>query len=303
MSKRGRPPVSERATGNIYDLGYRNYEGARLGRPQAVLTLYFHSVRASFGVGRRTVSKVFPIGFAIVAFIPALVQLGIGAFTSSVDADIELIAHEDYYGFVQIILLLFCATTAPELAGRDQRTRTLSLYFSRALRREDYALAKLAALVTAMLVLTLGPQALLYIGNGLAEDDVWGYISDEWDLIGPIVISALFLSSIIAAIGLAIGAYVPRRSYATVAILAAFIIPFTMAGILTDSTDPNVFRWGLLLSPFLFEGSVLWLFREDFVEEYLVDAGFHGSLYFIAGLAWLGAGTGFLVRRFQRVAA
>lgn len=115
-----------------------------------------------------------PIGFAVVAFIPALVQLGVGALTSAVNADIELISYEDYYGFVQIVLLLFCATAAPELAGRDQRTRTLRLYFSRALKREDYALTKFAALTTAMLVLTLGPQVLLYVGNGMAEDDLWG---------------------------------------------------------------------------------------------------------------------------------
>lgn len=295
--------MSERATGNIYDLGYRNYAGERLGRSQAFVTLYIHSLRASFGFGRRTVSKLFPVGFAVIAFIPALIQLGIGAFTSSLNADVELFAHEDYYGFIQIILLLFCATTAPELAGRDQRTHTLSLYFSRALRREDYAIAKLAALVTAMLVLTLGPQMLLYIGNGLAEDDVWGYIQREWDQIGPIVASALLISGIIASIGLAIGAYVPRRSYATVAILAAFIIPITVANILIETTDPEVSRYFLLLSPTIFEGFTLWFFNAPVDSEAFLDADFAGYIYLLAGLAWLAIGAVFLVRRFQRVTA
>jgi len=271
--------VSERATGNIYDLGYRNYAGERLGRSQAFVTLYIHSLRASFGFGRRTVSKLFPVGFAVIAFIPALIQLGIGAFTSSLNADVELFAHEDYYGFIQIILLLFCATTAPELAGRDQRTHTLSLYFSRALRREDYAIAKLAALVTAMLVLTLGDQ------------------------IGPIVASALLISGIIASIGLAIGAYVPRRSYATVAILAAFIIPITVANILIETTDPEVSRYFLLLSPTIFEGFTLWFFNAPVDSEALLDADFAGYIYLLAGLAWLAIGAVFLVRRFQRVTA
>src|SRR5690606_10816347 len=129
--------------------------------------------------------------FAIIAFIPALIQLGVGALTNEFDADVELFAHHDYYGFIEIILVLFAATVAPELGGRDQRTRTLSLYFSRALRRGDYALAKFAALTTALLALTLGPQVVLYVGNGLTQDDVWGYLRDEWDLVLPILTSAI----------------------------------------------------------------------------------------------------------------
>src|SRR5690606_36851843 len=118
---------------------------------------------------------------------------------------------------IEIILVLFAAAVAPELGGRDQRTRTLSLYFSRALKREDYALAKYAALTTALLLLTLGPQVVLYIGNGLTQDDVWGYIQDEWDLVWPILASALFMSATIAAVSLAVAARIPRRAYSTVA--------------------------------------------------------------------------------------
>ena len=154
-----------------------------------------------------------------------------------------------------------------------------------------------------MLVLTLGPQMLLYIGNGLAEDDVWGYIQREWDQIGPIVASALLISGIIASIGLAIGAYVPRRSYATVAILAAFIIPITVANILIETTDPEVSRYFLLLSPTIFEGFALWFFNAPVDSEALLDADFAGYIYLLAGLAWLAIGAVFLVRRFQRVTA
>lgn len=295
--------MSERAAGNIYDLGYRGYVGERFGRRQTFLTLYFHSLRASFGFGRRTVSKLFPMAFAVFAFIPALIQLGVGAFTSAANADIEIFAHEDYLGFVQIILLLFCATTAPELAGRDQRTRTLSLYFSRSLKREDYALAKLAALITAMLVLTLGPQALLYIGNGLSQDDVWGYITDEWDLVLPIVITAVLISTIIASIGLAVGAYVPRRSYATVAILAAFIIPTTISGTLMETVETGVSQWSLLLSPNLFDAFTLWVFGETIDQNFFEGVDFHGSVYLGAGIAWAAVGTALLIRRFRRIVA
>ena len=47
--------------------------------------------------------------------------------------------------------MLFCAAQAPELFGRDQRYGVLPLYFSRALTRSDYALAKVGGLFVALL--------------------------------------------------------------------------------------------------------------------------------------------------------
>ena len=46
--------------------------------------------------------------------------------------------------------MLFCAAQAPELFGRDQRYGVLPLYFSRALTRTDYALAKVGGLMAAL---------------------------------------------------------------------------------------------------------------------------------------------------------
>ena len=181
--------MSENGVGasNIYDLGYRHYDGPRIGRRGTLLTLYVYGLRSAFGFGRRTTSKIFPFALAMFAFVPAIIQLGVGAIVSGFDQHVDLFKHEDYFTYVRIILVLFCATVAPELVGRDQRNRTLSLYFSRAVSRFDYAISKFAALTSAMLVLTLGPQLLLFIGNGMADDDLAGYIGDNWDLVFPIV--------------------------------------------------------------------------------------------------------------------
>ena len=42
-----------------------------------------------------------------------------------------------------------------------------------------------------MLVLTLGPQLVLFIGNGMADDDLQGYLGDNWDLVFPIFAGSL----------------------------------------------------------------------------------------------------------------
>ena len=292
--------MSETGSSNIYDLGYRHYEGERIGRRGTLLTLYVHGLRSAFGLGRRATSKIFPFALAIFAFIPAIIQLGVGAIVSGIDEHVELFKHEDYFTYVRIILVLFCATVAPELVGRDQRNRTLSLYFSRAVTRFDYVVAKLAALTSAMLVLTLGPQALLFLGNGMANDDLSGYISDNWDLVFPIAAGSLLLSLTIASIGLVIAAYLPRRAYSTAAIVGVFILTLSVAHILVESVDIAVARWTLLASPLAWEGLIVWLFGVQPLDA-LAEANHDGWVYLAAVLVSIVASVALTLRRIRKV--
>ncbi|MGI8925089.1 MAG: ABC transporter permease, partial [Tepidiformaceae bacterium] len=289
----------EPSTGNIYDLGYRRYEGARLGRRNAITALYWHSLRTAFGLGRRPSSKVFPFALAALAFVPAAAQLAVAALASDI---IELISHEGYYGYTQVILALFVAAIAPELGGKDQRTRTLSLYFSRALTRLDYAAGKFAALVTAMLMLTLLPQAVLFVGNGLAGNDLPGYLRDEGDLVAPIVASALLVSAVFAAIGLAVASQSHRRVYSTVAILALFAITFVVGGIMAFEADIGE---ALLVSPqHVIRGATLWLFDTPAERDSDFDrAGLDGWVYVVVAVAITAAGAWLFARRMQTVQA
>ncbi len=296
--------MSEQASSNIYDLGYRHYDGNRIGRRGTLLTLYVHSLRSAFGLGRRATSKIFPFTLAVFAFVPAIIQLGVGAIVSGVDQHVDLFKHEDYFTYVRIILVLFCAAVAPELVGRDQRNRTLSLYFSRAVSRFDYTLAKFAALTSAMLVLTLGPQLLLFIGNGMADDDLSGYISDSWDLVAPIVAGSLLISSVIAAVGLCIAAYLPRRAYSTAAIVGVFVLTLSAAHIVMETVDATYARFVLLVSPVAWEGAILWFFGvEPDSSNVLADANFGGWVYLLAVLVTIAAALALTLRRFVRVTA
>ena len=250
--------MSERAAGSIYDLGYHRYDGPRLGRRYAVRVLWQHRLRACFGVGRPMSAKVFPIVLVVIAFLPAVVQLGIGAIGSE---SADIIKPQNYYSFVEVVLALFCAAVAPELVSRDQRDGTLTLYFSRALERTDYALANFAALVTAMLVMTLGPQTMLFIGNGLVVSDPASYLQDEWKQVPEIIASAFLLSVMIAGIGVAIASYTPRRAYSTVAILAVFVLGSAIGATLLSVSDQGIARYSLMISPFhVTRGLTMWIF-------------------------------------------
>ncbi len=292
---------AESRTGNIYDLGYRHYDGMRLGRRAAILSLYLYTLRGAFGLGRRTAAKIMPVAITIIAFIPAVVQLGIAGLLSD---DVEIIRPENYFGFVEVPVALFCAAVAPEICGRDMRQRTLSLYFSRALSRTDYALAKLAAFTTAIAFLTLLPQAILVLGNGLASDSLGDFVRDSWEDIPLTVAAGAALAATAASVSLAIASQTSRRSYATVAVVAWFLLTLPIAGILVFGIG-GVGRAAVYLSPFDFMyGAVAWIFNADLgTDSTQREARFDLWTYGVAIAVYTAAGVFFTLRRFMRIAA
>lgn len=249
----------ESAAGNIYDLGYRRYQGARLGRYHAVLNVYWQSLRGVFGFGRHNPSKIIPIGLAVIALIPAVIQLGFVALSKET---IEVFKFQDYLEFIQWPLALFVAAVGPELLGRDQKHRTLSLYFARSLLRSDYVLAKMAALTTALFAIAILPETVVFIGNSLANDaDSAQYLRDNWTEIAPIVGSCLMVALLWSGIALAIASQTSRWQLASGGVIAFFAIPWVLGSILVNSVKGGIGGYGLVFSGFhIARGVTLWLF-------------------------------------------
>jgi ABC-2 type transport system permease protein len=294
--------------GSIYDLGYRHYDGIRLGRRHAIWALYLHSLRNVFGIGRSFWAKAAAFGLLALALIPAVVQLGIATIAPE---DLEVVAPEDYYGFIQPLLAIFCAVVAPELAGRDQRTHTLSLYFSRALLREDYAFAKYLALVTGMLAMTAVPQALMFTGNASGADNSFDYLSDHWEDIPAILASAALLSAVVSGVGMVIAAQTHRRAYSTVGILVAFLLVSVIAASVFAAAEKDIGRVIILVSPFhLAQGATLWMFgvmpspaTDTSGDDQIAQADMPGAVYVLALLAYTLVMVSLLLRRYRGIQA
>jgi ABC-2 type transport system permease protein len=287
---------------SIYDLGYRRYEGVRLGRRSAIGALYRESLRAAFGLGRSTGAKVGPAILITIALFPAMVQLIISAL---IPADIEVIRASEYYGGVKFILALYVAVVAPDIVGRDQRTRSLTLYFTRGITRSDYALGKLAAMTTAMLAITLLPQALLFAGNALSTADFGAYARREWTQLFPIVGTAFAGSLLIASIGTLIAAQTPQRAFATVGIVVAFVLPIAVAAVMIEDVGGDLTRLAVFASPLdLVDGMTLWMFREaPSVGSIVAQAGYDTSWYGVVGAVVALVATVLLIWRYYRVQA
>ena len=150
-------------TGVIHDLGYRHYEGARLGRAGIIRALYWHSLRSAFGIGRGAKAKIVPTLMFALMCLPAIVN----AIAMAQHPGQSPVVFYDTYLFRlrPLVMLIFVAAQAPELVSRDLRSHVLPLYMSRPMRRLDYPLAKFAAFTAACLLVLEIPLILLYIGN------------------------------------------------------------------------------------------------------------------------------------------
>lgn len=222
------------ATGSIYDLGYRRYDGPRLGRRHAVRALFGHGLRAAFGLGRSGRAKVAPLVLGGLIALPAVVSVAFGALAGGAAARVNPISLEGYLSFAQTLLVFFVAAQAPELLVRDQRHRVLTLYFSRALERADYVLAKYLALLAAVGIVFALPQVILLIGKLFGTPSLADGFASAAPLMWPVLGRTVVVSALFAGVGLVASAFTVRRPIAAGAIIAAFLIPSAVVTVLVN---------------------------------------------------------------------
>ena len=219
----------------LVDTAFTRYDGPRAGRAAAIWSLARWSALRALGARRGWKVKVIPISLTLLAFAPALVILGLRALfgTSSITRNvINALPYSNYVSTVSIIVLVFSVVITPELVCPDRRDRTLSLYFSTAIGRLDYLAGKLLAALMPLLLITLAPVLLLYVGTILFSVHPLGYVQhhdrDLFRIIGSGLIVALFY----ALVGLAISSLTSRRAFAVGGYLAFLAIPTVIGGAL-----------------------------------------------------------------------
>ncbi|MGH2474437.1 MAG: hypothetical protein ACRDIL_04170 [Candidatus Limnocylindrales bacterium] len=300
--------MTERASGNIYDLGYQGYDGPRLGRPDVALGLLRQTLRAAYGLGRGGRAKIAPFTLLILAILPAVLAVGIGALAAETGAGAAFAAnspirHDTYQGLTSTLVMLFCAAQAPETFGRDQRYGVLPLYFSRVLTRVDYALARTGGLFLAVFIVSVVPQVVLTVGAILAAPDPLTGLRDEAADIPRYLAVSLIASGLLTGVAAVIAAWTPRRAYATAAIIAAFIIPPIIAGILSSLAVGDIARILVLISSAdVIEGLNATIFGTlAEASPAVMAANLPGWSYVVAALVAILACLVLILRRYLRI--
>ncbi|NED94934.1 ABC transporter permease [Phytoactinopolyspora alkaliphila] len=255
------PQPEAAPSGVIHDIGYRGYDGPRLGRNLVARALFFHSLRGVFGIGRSARSKVMPMGLFAVIWLPALVIAVITVVTASQGLLNDVpVQFARYPMLLQPAVAIFLGTQAPQAVSLDLRYNTLPLYLSRPLERVDYVTAKYAALATGVFILLAIPILTMYIGALLAELPAG---EQTGDVVLALIGAALF-SLVLAGIGLLIASLTARRGFGVAAIITVLVMSYSVVsglqGIIGHGqSDLATAGWLGLLSPMtLVDGVQTW---------------------------------------------
>ncbi|MFG1678399.1 ABC transporter permease [Micromonospora sp. NPDC049282] len=289
------------ATGVIHDIGYQRYTGPRLGRRQVFGALYGHGVRTVFGLGRSAKSKIFP--WLVVAVV-TVVAAGLTAVRSQTGQ--VVMTYAQFADAMSWLVIFFAAVAAPELVSRDLRSGVLPLYFSRPLPRGDYALAKLAALVTALWLLLGGPQLVMFLGAAFTTSrGVRGVWDELLDLLPGLLYAGLW-AVVFASIALLVASLTGKRAFAAGGIVAIFLMTTPVVGVLSILPSRTVNELAFLASPSTLVGGVgTWALGDLLTQGQGggMPIGGFGPVYAVVAVLLVAACVSLLLLRYRKVAA
>ncbi|WP_042150859.1 ABC transporter permease subunit [Streptomyces lydicamycinicus] len=283
----------------IHNIGYRHYDGPRLGRAYARRSLFAQSLRGAYGLGRSPKSKVLPLLLLVAMCLPATIMVAVAVYTK---AHALPVGYSRYAIYLQVVIGLYLAAQAPQSVSRDLRFKSIPLYFSRPIERVDYVASKFAAMAAALFILTGAPLLILYVGALLAKLD----FLDQTKGLAQGLVTVVLLSLLFAGIGLVVSAVTPRRGFGVAAVIAVLTIPYgavsAVQGIAFVQGNESAVGWLGLFSPITLIDGVQSTFlggSSSFPNGLAPTTG-AGVVYLLVTLAVIVGCYALLMRRYRK---
>ncbi|MFJ6076100.1 ABC transporter permease [Streptomyces sp. NPDC093065] len=284
----------------IHNIGYRSYDGPRLGRAYARRSLYSQSLRGAYGLGRSAKSKVLPMLLFVVMCLPAAIMVAVAVATKANDLPVD---YTRYAIILQAVISLYVAAQAPQSVSRDLRFKTVPLYFSRPIETSDYVRAKYASLASALFILTAAPLLVLYVGALLAKLD----FADQTEGFAQGLVSVALLSLLFAGLGLVVASVTPRRGFGIAAVIAVLTITYgavsTLQAIADVQGSSGAVAWIGLFSPITLIDGVqsAFLGANSASPGGVGPSNGEGAVYVLVTLGLIAGAYGLLMRRYKKV--
>ena len=287
-------------TGAIHDIGYRRYDGPRLGAAYIARSLFLHSLRGAFGVGRSARSKVMPLLLVAVMVVPALIIVAVAVITNADELPLE---YTSYAVRLQVVVTVFVAAQSPQSVSHDLRFRVVALYFSRPLTRTAYVQSKLLAMSVALFVPARRAAARALRRGPAGRRCRCG--RTRATCVAALAGVAV-LAVVLAAVGLVVAAFTPRRGLGVAAVVAVLLVLAGVAavvqGIASDEGNATVAGWAGLVSPFsLVDGVQVWALGAESSAQEAPPGTYGGPVFAAAAAALVAACYGLLMLRYRRV--
>ena len=242
----------------IHDIGFRHYDGPRLGRGWAFRSLLLETLRGCYGLGRPAKVKAMPWILAVLIALPALIMVAITVVTNMTELPVSYVAYPLSMG---PLIPLFVAGRAPYAISRDLRDGVMPLYLSRPIKRSDYVIAKFAGLAIGVFIFIAAPIFVLFVGALLAKFPIW---HETWSFLGGVAMAAA-LALVLTAISMVLAAFTRRRGFGVAAIVTTLIFSAIFANVLVQVFGQQVSEtagsYFAVIDPFLLTDAlgVSWL--------------------------------------------
>lgn len=284
----------------IHDIGFRHYDGPRLGRGWAFRSLLYETLRGAFGLGRPAKVKIMPWILIGMFTIPAIVIVAVVVLTGQQELPLT---YTQYPLAISLLVTIFLAGRAPYAVSRDLRDGIMPLYLSRPIRRQDYVYAKLLGLASAVWIFIATPVTILFIGALLAKfpvrDAIFGWL-------GGLLMAAV-LSILITSIALVLASLTKRKGLGVAAVIATLVLlnGFTsiLIGVVGAQGSETTASYFAVLEPYILVDALAgaWLGTETLYPYASTNTAL-STLYFTAALVVIVAGAvAILLRRFKKV--
>jgi len=283
----------------IYDRGYRHYDGPREGRRHAIQALIMYSIKRGLGIKKRWTAKIIPILIYAFAFFPVLIIIGIRAFVGNAAGGLNFLT---LYRAISVIMVVFAAATAPEMLCDDRRQRVLPLYFSRAISRGDYLLAKICGLGILMGTVALLPAFILFLGSTFLAKSPVSYFFDHIADLLRIVVAGSLLAFLFASIGLLIAGFTERKSIAAAVYIGAVLLIGGFAGALFNAINAGWHRFFVLADVnSVSDGLTSWIFGIPLSQDSMTaQANLNGAWYLLTVAVVVVACAAVMYRQYLR---
>lgn len=237
----------------IHDQGYRRYQGQRLPRGRAWLTIARRGIRAMFS------RKAF-VALLIGAWLPFLVR-AVQIYAAANLPQVQFLAptgetFRQFLGQQEVFLFFVTVYAGAGLIANDRRANALPIYLSRPLTRSEYVIGKLAVLLAFLLFVTWVPAMLLLIVQVLFAGS-FGFVRDNLYLFPAITLFAVLECLTFALAMLALSSL--SRSSRYVGVLYAGLLFFTkaMADVLRGVLGQRGLAWLSLTDSFTQVGNAI----------------------------------------------
>lgn len=278
----------------ILDRGYRRYEGPRGQVWAAMRTLIRFSFERALGMRRGFWAKVIPALIIVIAFLPAVVFIGIASLLP--DAFAEAVpSYGDYYGFIVSALVLYTAFLAPELLCNDRRTRLLGLYLASPLNRLTYLASKALTAVLALSIITIGPLLMLLLAYSLQGQGP-GNVVDYLTLLGRIFLAGAAITAIYTSLAFAVASFTDRMAVAAASIIMALLGSQVLTSVLVNGAD-----WPVWMRLFSLVDLPLDIVERLYFGSNFGEPSISNWAYLVAIVAWSGVLSALVIRRYQRL--